>query len=209
MTKSGCVFDLPKLESEIAQLTEQSQQPGFWDDTRAAQVTMRRLTALQDQVDRWRGLGKRATDLQELLQLATEEGENDLIEEVADTCVLYGVENPTPAAGEQAEIIVRQCEQIVAAMRSLDDFKRGKRWMLLAERIANLREVGHAVDEGHRLLAEALAHPVAVIALMGLFVMRLPYLYGVALAASLGSDDDALQAMINGGDTWTVDGAVR
>jgi peptide chain release factor 2 len=83
LTKSGCVFDLPKLDSEIAQLTEQSQQPGFWDDTRAAQVTMRRLTALQDQVDRWRGLGKRATDLQELLQLATEEGENDLVEEVA------------------------------------------------------------------------------------------------------------------------------
>jgi 2-oxoglutarate/2-oxoacid ferredoxin oxidoreductase subunit beta len=26
----------------------------------------------------------------------------------------------------------------------------------------------------------------------------------VAMAASLGSDDDALQAMINGGDTWTV-----
>jgi hypothetical protein len=26
----------------------------------------------------------------------------------------------------------------------------------------------------------------------------------VALAASLGSDDDALQATISGGDTWTV-----
>jgi 2-oxoglutarate/2-oxoacid ferredoxin oxidoreductase subunit beta len=26
----------------------------------------------------------------------------------------------------------------------------------------------------------------------------------VALAASLGNDDDALQEMINGGDTWTV-----
>jgi hypothetical protein len=26
----------------------------------------------------------------------------------------------------------------------------------------------------------------------------------VALAASLGNDDDALQAMIDGGDTWTV-----
>ena len=26
----------------------------------------------------------------------------------------------------------------------------------------------------------------------------------VALAASLGNDDDALQSVINGGDTWTV-----
>ena len=82
-TKSGCVFDLPKLESEIAQLTEQSQQPGFWDDTRAAQTAMRRLTALQTQADQWSSLAKRAADLQELLQLATEEGEHDLVEEVA------------------------------------------------------------------------------------------------------------------------------
>ena len=83
MTKSGCVFDLSRLENEIAQLTEQSQQPGFWDDTRAAQSAMRRLTDLQGQVDRWRGLSKRAADLRELLQLATEEGEDDLVEEVA------------------------------------------------------------------------------------------------------------------------------
>jgi peptide chain release factor 2 len=44
---------------------------------------MRRLTALQGQADQWRGLSKRAADLRELLQLATEEGEDDLVEEVA------------------------------------------------------------------------------------------------------------------------------
>jgi peptide chain release factor 2 len=44
---------------------------------------MRRLTALQTQADQWSSLAKRADDLRELLQLATEEGENDLVEEVA------------------------------------------------------------------------------------------------------------------------------
>jgi peptide chain release factor 2 len=44
---------------------------------------MRRLTALQTQADQWSGLSKRAADLQELLQLATEEGEDALVEEVA------------------------------------------------------------------------------------------------------------------------------
>jgi peptide chain release factor 2 len=44
---------------------------------------MRRMTALQEQVDRWRGLSLRASDMHELLQLAAEEGDEDMIAEVA------------------------------------------------------------------------------------------------------------------------------
>jgi peptide chain release factor 2 len=80
---SGGVFDLPGLESEIATLTEQSQEPGFWDDQRAAQTTMRRITRLQEQVDRWRGMAKRAADLGEMLVLATDAGEESIVDEVA------------------------------------------------------------------------------------------------------------------------------
>lgn len=47
---------------------------------------MRKLTQLQDKVDKWRGLEKRAVDLQELLQLAVEESDEGVIAEVsADT----------------------------------------------------------------------------------------------------------------------------
>ncbi len=42
----------------------------------------------------------------------------DFIEEVADTCILYGIDQPSPIALQQAEIIVRQCEQITAALPS-------------------------------------------------------------------------------------------
>ncbi len=48
---------------------------------------MRRMSSLQEQVDQWRGLGKRAADLDELLQLASMEGENELIAEVAADAV--------------------------------------------------------------------------------------------------------------------------
>jgi peptide chain release factor 2 len=44
---------------------------------------MRRMTALQEQVDRWRGLSLRASDMAELLQLAAEEGDEGMIAEVA------------------------------------------------------------------------------------------------------------------------------
>ncbi len=78
-----CVFDLPTKEAEIARLGEQSQEPGFWNESRSAQAVMRRLTVLQDQVDQWHGLAKSASDLSELLELAAGEGDNALIAEVA------------------------------------------------------------------------------------------------------------------------------
>lgn len=44
---------------------------------------MRRLTALQDQVNRWRGLEQRASDMSELLELVTEEEDEEVVAEVA------------------------------------------------------------------------------------------------------------------------------
>ncbi len=83
MTRSGCVFDLPGIESEINLLSEQSQQPAFWDDTRSAQKIMRRLTLLQDQLDQWRGMSRRANDLDEMRQLAVDENDDSIIAEVS------------------------------------------------------------------------------------------------------------------------------
>ncbi|MEO8288128.1 MAG: peptide chain release factor 2 [Chloroflexota bacterium] len=79
----GVRLDLPSLEYEIGLLTEQSQQPGFWDASRTAQTTMRRLTALQHQVNQWHGLSVRANDLDELLQLAVDENDESTINEVS------------------------------------------------------------------------------------------------------------------------------
>ena len=72
----------------------------------------------------------------------------DLIEEVADTCVLYGVTDPTPAANEQADIIVRQCEQIVSAMRNLTDFKKLEPYWIEIHRLEN---------DGDRITRRAIA----------------------------------------------------
>ena len=54
----------------------------------------------------------------------------DFIEEVADTCLLYKIDEPTPPALAQAEIIVKQCEQIVRALERLKGFKNiGPYWI--------------------------------------------------------------------------------
>jgi peptide chain release factor 2 len=69
-------------EDEITRLTEQSAAADFWDDPTHAQGIMQRLTALQAQVDEWRGIAAQARDLQELLELAEAEDNAEVEAEV-------------------------------------------------------------------------------------------------------------------------------
>ena len=72
----------------------------------------------------------------------------DFIEEVADTCILYKIAEPTPAAQEQAEIIVKQCEEIVRALQKLKGFKNvSPHWI----------EVHRLEIEGDRIARRAIA----------------------------------------------------
>jgi predicted phosphate transport protein (TIGR00153 family) len=61
----------------------------------------------------------------------------DFIEEVADTCVLYRIESPTPAAGEHAAIIVKQCEELVRALEKLHSFKEVQPHWIEIHRLEN------------------------------------------------------------------------
>lgn len=72
----------------------------------------------------------------------------DLIEEVADTFILYAVEAPTPVAVEQTEIIVRQCEQIQEALANLRTFRGLERYWIEIHRLEN---------EGDRIVRRSIA----------------------------------------------------
>jgi uncharacterized protein len=72
----------------------------------------------------------------------------DLIEEVADTCVLYNIEEPTAAAEKQAQIIVKSCEQIVDALSHLRRMKDLERYWIEIHRLEN---------EGDRISRAAVA----------------------------------------------------
>lgn len=73
----------------------------------------------------------------------------DLIEEVADTCILYGIDEPTPVAIQQTEIIVKQCEQLQGAIDNLHDFKDLAQYWIEVHRLENEgdRIVRHAIAE--------------------------------------------------------------
>jgi predicted phosphate transport protein (TIGR00153 family) len=72
----------------------------------------------------------------------------DLIEEVGDTFLLYGIEAPTPVAVQQVEIIVRQCEQIADALANLKSFRGLERYWIEIHRLEN---------EGDRIVRRGIA----------------------------------------------------
>ena len=82
MIPSWSVFDLAEKEKTIARMDSETAVPGFWDDSREAQRKMRQLGRLKDTVSLWRGLQERSKALLELVELAQEEDDSSLTEEL-------------------------------------------------------------------------------------------------------------------------------
>ncbi len=61
----------------------------------------------------------------------------DLIEEVADTFVLYGIKAPTAISVQQATLVVRQCETLHEALSNLRGFKDLDKFVIEVHRLEN------------------------------------------------------------------------
>ncbi len=72
------VFDIAESEREAALLEEQSVAPDFWDDIGAAQQTMRKLSRLHEEIDRWVSVVQQIDEALELVEL----GDPDMLEEL-------------------------------------------------------------------------------------------------------------------------------
>ncbi|SVD42303.1 uncharacterized protein METZ01_LOCUS395157, partial [marine metagenome] len=65
-------------------LERQLAQPGFWDDSQAAQLVMIEHSEVSSEVNFWRDLENRVGSAIDLLGLAIEEGDNTLEESLAN-----------------------------------------------------------------------------------------------------------------------------
>ena len=72
----------------------------------------------------------------------------DLIEEVADTFVLYRIEAPSKVAIKQASLIVKQCEVLHEALLHLREFKGLDKYWIEVHRLEN---------EGDKIARQAIA----------------------------------------------------
>jgi peptide chain release factor 2 len=89
LTISGGIFDLPSLNTQIQTLEERMAAPGFWDDRRASQSTIRQKNILEREVKSWSDMERRLDDLAAMVELAESEQdasiEGDITAELAQT----------------------------------------------------------------------------------------------------------------------------
>ena len=76
---SVTLFDLPKIESEIASLEEKQNKDGFWDDPNSAKVVMARYSALTGKLGVYKKSVSAMDDINALLS-ETSEGDGEMIE---------------------------------------------------------------------------------------------------------------------------------
>ncbi len=78
----GGVFDHASIDKKIKEKEEISALPNFWDDTENAQKVMNELKYLKGRVEPWRELIAETKDLQTLYELALEENDQKIEDEI-------------------------------------------------------------------------------------------------------------------------------
>ena len=71
------VVDVDALEAEIARLSEQAGAPDLWDDTEKAQKVTSALSHRQSELARVKSIDSRLDDLEVLVELAQEAGDEE------------------------------------------------------------------------------------------------------------------------------------
>ncbi|MDH4201425.1 MAG: peptide chain release factor 2 [Phycisphaerae bacterium] len=109
ITQIGTGFDLPSKIALCDQLEQQMAQPGFWDNPDAAKRIVTQLSAVKSIIAPVRAAEKSILDLNELLELAIDEGDDQTLSSIQD----------------DLERLSRKCDQIeVAGMLSGPDDTR-------------------------------------------------------------------------------------
>jgi peptide chain release factor 2 len=76
-------FDLARLEEQLAEYQADMGSPGFWDDLERAQKVNQKAHQVQSRIEHHASLGRRADDLEVLIDLAEEEDDQSLVPEIA------------------------------------------------------------------------------------------------------------------------------
>ncbi len=80
---SVILFDLPKINSEIAELEAKQNQDGFWDDQNNAKTICRRLSSLQNKIENYEKSKSAYKDIVEMLS-ETKESDADMLDLIGE-----------------------------------------------------------------------------------------------------------------------------
>lgn len=82
LPSSRSIFDLSSKHSQIQALEAESANPDLWSDPQHAQRVLRKLSSLKSQLNFWNELQSNIADQRELLELARQEDDDTIIEEI-------------------------------------------------------------------------------------------------------------------------------
>ncbi len=88
-------FDLPALEKEAEELEEKMMQTDFWNDSNKAQKIVQASKSLKDKIDFYKDTLKRVEDVEVLLELANEEQDESIVNEINNDIKLLAKEIDT------------------------------------------------------------------------------------------------------------------
>lgn len=75
-------FNIAQMKEEIAELEEEMNNPGFWDNLERSTKVNQRLSALKGKVSHYYSLWQEAEDIEVLMDLAQEEDDDSFVEEI-------------------------------------------------------------------------------------------------------------------------------
>ncbi|MCS7254008.1 MAG: peptide chain release factor 2 [Armatimonadota bacterium] len=82
LSELGDRLDLPRKREELNQLRERLNQPNFWMTEGDAQAVVRKVSELQSELEPWDGIERKARELMAFAQLAVEEDDESINEEL-------------------------------------------------------------------------------------------------------------------------------
>jgi peptide chain release factor 2 len=80
--RSGGIFDLETLRTQLHTLEKTASKQDFWDDHQAAQKTLRTISRLREKIELWDNLDARANEQKEFLNMVLDDWSPDLFPEV-------------------------------------------------------------------------------------------------------------------------------
>ena len=78
----GGIFDFARMTAELAHLEQQTSQPDFWSPAQKAAKISRKKSTIERDLQQWRDIDGKRSDLGALLELAEESGDAGLAKEL-------------------------------------------------------------------------------------------------------------------------------
>ena len=76
------LFDIPKVEIELANLELETQKNEFWNDSKNSSLVLKKIKNLKDKKENYNRLNSEITNLLEILELLKQENDNEMEDEL-------------------------------------------------------------------------------------------------------------------------------